>query len=207
MVVLTTDSWPGGGQSVPSVVRPCSCSTLITLHIGAPEEGLWSSSFSLLLHAFASLAVIRCCLQSKITGAGVNPNSLFGAPCRVVCSAPRINLACRLRRSWRSSRLPTTPGSHGGSLPYSATAWLHATSTPHTLSRMTPEPQAALELGTGHLESILMVFSSCLLSNNYLSTLYSYIVLLVFFETVTSSLWPSSSTLSTSTSTMSSFFW
>jgi hypothetical protein len=41
MVVLTTDSSPGGGHSVPSVVRPCSCSSLITLHIGALEEGLW----------------------------------------------------------------------------------------------------------------------------------------------------------------------
>jgi len=73
MVVLTTDSSAGGGQSVPVVVRPCSCSSLITLHMDAPEEGLWSSTFSLLLHAFASLAVDGCCLEAKITGAGCKP--------------------------------------------------------------------------------------------------------------------------------------
>jgi len=180
MVVLTTDSSPGGGQCVPVVVRPCSCSSLITLHIDAPEEGLWSSSFSLQLHAFASLAVNRCCPESKITGAGVSPHSLSSAPCGVVGSAPRIDLACRLMRSWRSSRLPTSLGSHQRSLPYSATAWTHLTWTVLTLSGTTPKPQAALELGTRHLESKLMVVSSCLLSNNYLSTLYSYIVLVVF---------------------------
>jgi len=138
MVVLTTDSSPGGGQSVPSVVRPWSCSSLIILHIGAPEEGLWCSSFSLLLHAFASLAANRCCLESRITGASVSPDSLISAPCGVVGSAPRMDLACRLRRSWRSSRLPTSLGSHQSSLPYSATAWTHATWTALTLSGTTP---------------------------------------------------------------------
>jgi len=39
MVVLTTGSSPGAGQLMPSVVRPCSCSFLTTLHIGAPELG------------------------------------------------------------------------------------------------------------------------------------------------------------------------
>ena len=65
MMVLTTDSSPGAGQSMPSVVRPCSCSFLTTLHIGAPEEGFWCSSFNLLLHAFASLAVNCCCLEVR----------------------------------------------------------------------------------------------------------------------------------------------
>jgi len=138
MVVLTTDSSPGGGQSVPSVVRPCSCSSLITLHIDAPEEGLWSSSFSLLLHAFVSLAVNHCCLESKITGTGVSPNSRITAPCGVVGSAPKMDLGCRLRRSWRSSRLPTSLGSHQSSLPYSATASTHASWTALTLSGTMP---------------------------------------------------------------------
>jgi hypothetical protein len=70
MVVLTAGSLPGAGQLMPSIVRPCSCSFLTTLHIGAPEEGLLCSSFSLLLHAFSSLAANRCCLESKVTGAG-----------------------------------------------------------------------------------------------------------------------------------------
>jgi hypothetical protein len=138
MVVLTTDSSLGGRQSVPWVVRPCSCSSLISSHIGAPEEGLWCSSFSLLLHAFVSLAANRCCLESRITGAGVSPDSLISAPCGVVGSAPRMDLACRLRRSWRSSRLPTSLGSHQSSLPYSATARTHATWTALTLSGTTP---------------------------------------------------------------------
>jgi len=138
MVVLTTDSSPGGGQSVPSVVWPCSCSSLITLHIGVPAEGLWCSSFNLLLRAFATLAANRCCLESRITGAGVSPDFLISAPCGVVSSTPRMDLACRLRRSWRSSRLPTSLGSHQSSHPNSSTAWTHATRTALTLSGTTP---------------------------------------------------------------------
>jgi hypothetical protein len=127
MVVLTAGSSPGAGQFMPSVVRPCSCSFRTTLHIGAPEEGLLCSSFRLLLHAFSSLAANRCCLESKVTGSGVSPDSLITAPRGVMGRAPRTDLACRLRRSWRSSRLPTSLGSHQSSLPYSATGWTHAT--------------------------------------------------------------------------------
>jgi hypothetical protein len=121
-----------------SVVRPCSCSFLTTLHIGAPEEGLLSSSFSLLLPTFSSLAADRCCPKSKVTGAGVSPDCLISAPRGVVGSAPRMDLACQLRRSWRSSRLPTSLWSHQSSLMYSATAWTHATWTARTLSGTTP---------------------------------------------------------------------
>ena len=98
---------------------------------------MWSSCFSLLLHPFASLAVNRCCLESKITSAGVCPDSLISAPSGVVGSAARMDLACRLMRSSRSSRLPTSLGSDQSSLPYSATAWTHATWTALTLSGTT----------------------------------------------------------------------
>jgi len=64
-----------------------------------------------------------------IAGAGVSPDCLISSPCVVVGSAPRMAMACRLRRSWRSSCLPTSVGSHQSSLPYSATAWMHATWT------------------------------------------------------------------------------
>jgi len=138
MVVLTTDSSPGGGQSVPWVLWPCSSSSLITLHIGAPEARLWCSSSSLLLHAFASLGANRCCLESRITGAGISADYLISARCRVVGGAPRMDLDCRLRRKWRSSRLPTSLGSHQSSLPHSATALTHATWTALTLSGTTP---------------------------------------------------------------------
>jgi len=138
MTVLTTDSSPRGSQLMPSVVRPCSCSFFTALHTGAPEEAFWCSFLSLLLHVFASLASKRCCLDCKITGAGVSPESLINTPRAVVGSAPRIDLACRLRRSWRSSRLPTSLGSHHSSLSYSATAWTHATWTALKLSGTTP---------------------------------------------------------------------
>ena len=138
MTVLTTDSSPSGGQLMPSVVRPCSWSFFTALHSGAPEEGFWCSFLSLLLHVFASLATKCCCLDSKIMHVGVSPESLIKAPRGVVDSAPRIDLACRLRRSWRLSRLPASLGSHHSSLPYSATAWTHATWSAHTLSGMTP---------------------------------------------------------------------
>ena len=53
-------------------------------------------------------------------------------------STPLMDLACQLRRSWRLSRLPTSLGSHQSSLPYSATAWTHATWTALTLSGTMP---------------------------------------------------------------------
>jgi len=138
MVVLTAGSSPGAIQFKPSLVWPCSCSFLTTLHIGVPEAGFLCSFFNLLLHAFASLAVNHCCLESKNTGAGVSPAALISAPRGVMGSAPRIGLACRFRRSWRSSCLPTSLGSHQSSLPYSATAWTHATWTAITISGTTP---------------------------------------------------------------------
>jgi len=138
MVVLTAGSSLGAGQILPSIVLPCSCSILTALHIGAPDEGLLCSSFSLLLHAFTCITANSCWLESKVTGAGVNPDSLISAPCMVVGSAPRNDLACRLRRSWRSSRLPTSLGSHLSSLLYSVTAGPQATWTAHTLSGTTP---------------------------------------------------------------------
>ena len=138
MVVLTTDFSPRGGQFMPSVVRPCSCCCLITLHIGALEEGKWCISFSLPLHAFVSLAANRCCLASIISAAGVRPDCHIGVPRAVVGNAPIMDLACRLRRRWRSSHLPTSLGSHQSSLPSSATAWTHAAWTVFKLSRTTP---------------------------------------------------------------------
>ena len=137
-VVLTTESSPGAGQFMPSVVQPCSCSCLTTLHISAPEEGFRCIFFSLLLHAFASLTANRSYLESKITGAGVSPDSLISAPHEVESSAPRMVLACPWRRSWRSSRLPTSPECHQSSRRYNMTARLHATWTDLTLSGTTP---------------------------------------------------------------------
>jgi hypothetical protein len=99
------------------------------LHTGIMEGGSWCSFINLLLHAFASLAAKGCCLDSMITEAGVSLESLINAPRGVVSSAPSIDLACQLRRSWRSSRLPVSLGSHHSSLPYTATAWTHATWT------------------------------------------------------------------------------
>jgi len=127
MVVLTSGSSPGPGQFIPFVVQRCSCSSLTTLHIGTPEEELQCSSFSFPLHAFSSLAANRFCLESTATGTSVSPNFLISEPRGVVGSAPRMVLACQLRRSWRSSRLPTSLGSHDCWLPCSATAWTHAT--------------------------------------------------------------------------------
>jgi len=136
-MVLTTNTSPGGGQIIASVVRPCSASFLTTLHIGSLEERFWCSSISLPLFAFASLTVNLDCLESKISGAGVSPDFLSSAPGGVMGSYPRMDLACRLRRSWRPSRLPTSLGSHWSLLPYSATAWMHPTSMALTLSGTT----------------------------------------------------------------------
>jgi hypothetical protein len=138
MMVLTTDYSPRAGQFMPSAVRPCWCPFCTALHISAPEVGFWCSSFNLLLHAFASLAVNLWCLESKITGGGVSPASLISAPRGIVGSGLRIDLACQFRRSWRSSRLPTSLGSYQSSLPYSATGWMQAIWTALTFSGTTP---------------------------------------------------------------------
>jgi len=137
MVVLTAGYSPRAGQLMPMVAQPCSCSFVTILHIGAPEEGLLCSPFSLLLHMLSSLAANGCGLECKVTGAGVSPNTLISAPPGVVGSMPRMDLACRLRRNWRSSHLPTSLGSHQSSFPYSATAWTHATGTARTISGTT----------------------------------------------------------------------
>jgi len=108
MMALTTDSFPGASQFMPSVVWRCLCASLTTTHIGAPGEGFQCNSFSVVLHESVSLSVNRHCLESNITGAGVSPDSLISAPCVVVGSACGLNLACRLRRSWRLSHLPSS---------------------------------------------------------------------------------------------------
>jgi len=108
------------------------------MYIGALEERFLCSSFRLLLHAFSSLAADRCCLEPKVSGTGVSADSLISAPRRVMGSAPRMDVACPLRRSWRLSHLPTSLGSHWSSLPSSATACTHCTSMALKLSRTTP---------------------------------------------------------------------
>jgi len=137
-MILTTGLSPGAGQLSPLVVRPCLCSLSTTQHIGAQDEASSCSSFSVLLHAFASHTAIRGCLECKIAGAGVSPESLINAPLWVVGRAPSTDLACRSRRRWRSSRMPTSLGSKQSLLPYSATAWTQATWTAVTLSGTTP---------------------------------------------------------------------
>jgi hypothetical protein len=87
---------------------------------------------------FASLEAKPCCLDSKITCAGESLESPINAPHGVRGSAPRIDLAGGLRRSWRLSCLRASLGSHPSSLPYSATACSHATMTAHKLSGTTP---------------------------------------------------------------------
>jgi len=137
-MVLTTGCSPGAGQLMSSVVWPGSCWIRTTQHIILLDEGSSCSALGLLLHAVASLAANLCCLESMISGVGASPNSIINAPLGVVGSAPRMDLACQLRRCWRSSRLPTSLRSHQSSLQYRATAGMQATWTALTLSGTTP---------------------------------------------------------------------
>jgi hypothetical protein len=100
---------------------------LNTLNIEAPEEGFRCSSWCMLLHVSASLATKCYCLQSKVTCPGVTPDYLTSGPHGVVRSKPKMDVACRLRRSWRSSPLRTSLRSHHSTDIYSATAWTYAT--------------------------------------------------------------------------------
>lgn len=152
-MVLTTDSSPEAGELLPSVIWLCSCSVLTPLHIGVLEEGFWSSSFILIVYAFASPAVNHCCLQSNITGVGVSPASHSSTLCGVMGSAARMDFACQFRRSWRSSRTSTSMRSHQHSLPSSATAQTqailrdltHSGPTLYTFIMVTSVALAALE--------------------------------------------------------------
>lgn len=134
IIVLTPRFSPGASQLMCSVVRPCSWSISTTRQIPLPEERSSCSSSNLLLHGSASLAANRCCLESKTTGLCERADSDISAPGRVVGSAPRTDVACGSRRSWRSSRQPTFSGSHQSSLAYSATAWALASWMTLTLS-------------------------------------------------------------------------
>jgi hypothetical protein len=60
---------------------------------------------NLLLHAFASLAANRCyCLEFKIPGAGVTPDSHISAPHGVVGgSAPRTELTSPRKMTLRDA--------------------------------------------------------------------------------------------------------
>jgi hypothetical protein len=138
MMVLTTGSSTGVSQFIPSVFPPCSCSFLTALHIGDPAEGLLCSCISLRFHAFSGLAVNICYLQSKITLSSVYRNSGNSAPHGNMDSAGGMDLACRLRTSRRSTRLPTSLGSYETSLSHSANAWTQATLLALTHSAMTP---------------------------------------------------------------------
>ena len=85
-MVLTIGFSRGAYQLMSLVVRLCSCSSSTTRHLSVPDEGSSGRSFSLLLHVFATLAANHCCLQSKITGVGVSPDSLIGVPRGVLTS-------------------------------------------------------------------------------------------------------------------------
>jgi hypothetical protein len=93
MVVLSSEYSPGAGPIMLWVLQQYKSFSKTTLSTGAPEEGFLGNSFSLLMHASASLAANWCYLESKITGAGVSPDYLISAPHGVVGSGTRIELA------------------------------------------------------------------------------------------------------------------
>ena len=95
MRLWTTDSLPWAGQFIPLVVRPCSCSVLTTLHIGALEEEFRCNFLNLLLDAFGGLAGNHCCLESKTIRGGASPESVIIAPRGVVGREPRMDRVCR----------------------------------------------------------------------------------------------------------------
>jgi hypothetical protein len=114
---------------MPTVVWLSWSAVSTTRHICVPDERSLCSFFSMLLHGFPSLAANHCCLESTMTGEGISPESLIIAPIGVEGSAHRTDVACRLSRSRRLSRLPTSLEFHQSLLLYSVTAWTQATWT------------------------------------------------------------------------------
>ena len=75
MTILTAGSSSRLAQRVVSASGPRSCSSVISLHIGAPDVGWSCTAFSFEpLHPLASLAVNCCCLASRAPGEGVIPD-------------------------------------------------------------------------------------------------------------------------------------
>jgi len=82
-----------------SASRPHSCCFVLTVNIGARAVGWLCTAISFEpAHALVSVAVNRCCLASRTTGAGVSPDFLISALIGVVGRAPRVDLACPLSR-------------------------------------------------------------------------------------------------------------
>jgi hypothetical protein len=156
IMVFTTRSLPGAGQLMYSVVWLCSGSVSTTHNTSVPDEGSACSLFSSLLDALASLTVNCCCLEFKITGTGVRPVSLINARLGIVGSAPRTDLAYPFSRSWRSSRRPTSLGSHQSFLPYCATAWTQATWTAPMLAGTTSYVFVRVQSLTSAAQAIFM---------------------------------------------------
>jgi len=79
-------------------------SFLITLPSGVSMMGASYNSFNFVPSgAFASHAANRGCPACRSTSSGGSPDSRISRPRRVIARAPRVDLACRLRRSWRPS--------------------------------------------------------------------------------------------------------
>ena len=76
MNILTASYSSGRGQRMVPASRPRLCSFLNTPHISVPNKGSLYVFFCVEpTHAFAVLAVNRCYLESRATGAGVIPES------------------------------------------------------------------------------------------------------------------------------------
>jgi hypothetical protein len=97
IIFITRGPSPVASQLMPMMFRPCLYSVSKTQHIGVLDEGSFCSSYSVLLHAFASLTVNHCCLESKITGTCVIPDFHFNVPLGVVRSKDWTALACQSR--------------------------------------------------------------------------------------------------------------
>lgn len=77
----------------------------------------------------ASIDTNCCCLGSRATASGVSPEFHISVPGRVDGYTPRVDLACQLRRSWRSSCQLPSFAFHKSSLLYSAISWTQASGT------------------------------------------------------------------------------
>jgi hypothetical protein len=121
---MTAGSSSGPCQRMGCGFRTCSCTLLMSLHIGVSYmQWLYIYSRYVTTHALARLTVNHCYTESRGTRQGVSGKFVRTGAGVVVPKVPKVDLAYLFSRSCTASCQPICFGTHHSSPLYSATSW------------------------------------------------------------------------------------